>query len=228
MRRSVQDHVARMREPDRGLPMFLALLVLLVLVLPSLGLEGSDERLYSDIATTLMLLFGIAVVSGHRRLFILALLAAAAALIVRWAVWLRPPGALGTWPEIVSCATVLVFSLMILVEVVRPGPVTIGRVQGAVAVYLLLGIGWASAYAVAEHVFPGSFVSTDGAPATVSDWIYFSFVTLTTVGYGDVVPAHRVARSLAIGEALTGQLYIAVLLARLVSMAVSTGNPPTR
>ena len=54
--------------------------------------------------------------------------------------------------------------------------------------------------------------------------MYFSFVTLTTVGYGDIVPVHRVARSLATAEALTGQLYIAVLLARLVSLEVSGRN----
>jgi hypothetical protein len=221
MRASVRDGVALMREPERGLPVFLGLLVMLVFVLPSLGLEGSDGRLYGDIAYFLMLISGVAVASRAHRLSRLALLVAALALVVRGAVWLCPTGALGVWPELVTIATVLMFSLIILAQVVRSGPVTAARVQGAIAVYLLLGIGWANAYQVAEHVFPGSFASTAAQSLSANDWLYFSFVTLTTVGFGDVVPVHRVARSLAIGEALTGQLYIAVLLARLVSLEVS-------
>jgi voltage-gated potassium channel Kch len=52
------------------------------------------------------------------------------------------------------------------------------------------------------------------------DWIYFSFITLTTVGYGDITPVHPIARTLAVGEALTGQLYLAVMIARLVAMEI--------
>lgn len=224
MQRPVRNFVAAMREPERGLPIFLALLVLVAFVLPSLGLEGSDERLYGDIAASLMLASGVAVASAERWLFVLTVLMAVATLAVRWAVWFSPSGALGAWPDLVACATVLLFSLVILRQVIRPGPVTLARVLGAIAVYLLLGIGWASAYQVAEHFFPGSFVSTTAQPVSVNDWMYFSFVTLTTVGYGDIVPIHRVARSLATGEALAGQLYLAVLLARLVSLQVSTRN----
>ena len=224
MRTSVRDGVVRMREPEFGLPLFLALLVLMAFVLPALGLEGSDVRLYGDLAASLMLVAGIAVASGERRLFVLSILMAVAAIVVRWATWVYPPGALGAWPQFVMCATVLLFSLVILRQVVRPGPVTTARVLGAIAVYLLLGIGWANAYHVSDHVFPGSFVASTAQPIKVADWMYFSFVTLTTVGYGDIVPVHRVARSLATAEALTGQLYIAVLLARLVSLEVSGRN----
>ena len=211
-----------MREPDYGLPVLLALLVLIGFVLPSLGLEGADERLYSDVGTTLLLVSGLVVVSGERRAFLVTGLMAAVTLAVRWASWLSPPGAFGAWPAFMACAMVLSFSFVILRQVVRPGPVTLSRVLGAIAVYLLLGVGWASAYQVAEHFFPGSFTSTTAQPVGPNDWLYFSFVTLTTVGYGDMVPVHRVARSLATGEALTGQIYIAVLLARLVSLQVST------
>jgi voltage-gated potassium channel Kch len=224
MRRPVQHALVKMQEPDYGLPVFLALLVLMAFVLPSLGLEGSDERLYGAVTASLMLVLGVAVASGERWAFVLTLLMAVAALIVRWAAWIYPTGTLGAWPQLVSCVTVLLFSVVILRQVVRPGPVTVSRVLGAIAVYLLLGIGWAGAYQVAEHFFPGSFVSTTTEPVSVTEWMYFSFVTLTTVGYGDIVPVHRVARSLATGEALTGQLYIAVLLARLVSLEVSNRN----
>lgn len=227
MRYTVRHGVALIREPERGLPVFLALLVLLVFVLPALGLEGSNGRLYGDIATSLMLVSGVVVASAGRRMFFLTVLMAIAALGTRLAAWFVPPGALGIWPPLVSAVAVLLFSLVILAQVVRPGQVTLARVLGAIAVYLLLGIGWANAYQIAEHFFPGSFVSTIAQPVSLNDWVYFSFLTLTTVGYGDIVPVHRVARSLAIGEALTGQLYIAVLLARLVSLEVSSRNRST-
>ena len=63
------------------------------------------------------------------------------------------------------------------------------------------------------------------------DWIYFSYVTLTTVGYGDITPVLPIARTLAVGEALAGQLYLAVMIARLVAMEIvcwqenASGNP---
>jgi hypothetical protein len=221
MRALVREGVTLMREPERGLPAFLAVLVLFVFVLPSLGMDGSDGRLYADVATSLVLVSGVAVVSGQRAVFGLTLVFAFLALLVRWATWFFPPGRLGVWPDLITIATIGLFSLLILIQVVRSGPVTAARLQGAVAVYLLLGIAWASAYEVVEYVFPGAFSSAGAQPLSKDDWVYFSFVTLTTVGYGDIVPVHRVARSLAIGEALTGQLYIAVLLARLVSLTVS-------
>jgi hypothetical protein len=59
---------------------------------------------------------------------------------------------------------------------------------------------------------------------TFVDWIYFSFCTLSTVGYGDIVPTSRLSRTLAIGEGISGQLFLAILIARLVAMQVSATN----
>ena len=68
----------------------------------------------------------------------------------------------------------------------------------------------------------GAFSGSGFGGAERPDFVYFSFVTLTTVGYGDVTPVHPLARSLAVAEALTGQLYPAILLARLVSLATDS------
>lgn len=100
----------------------------------------------------------------------------------------------------------------------RPGPVDAERLSTAAAVYLLLGTVWVNAYRLVEIVEPGSFaVPTGGAP-TVADLRYLSFVTLTTLGYGDVTPASGFARVLAILEAVTGTFFIAFLVSRLVSL----------
>jgi voltage-gated potassium channel Kch len=94
-----------------------------------------------------------------------------------------------------------------------------------VAVYLLLGLGWAFAYRLVAIARPDAFAFPAGTAVALDEehtWrlVYFSFVTLTTVGYGDITAAHPVARSLVVCEALVGQLFPAILLARLVSMEI--------
>ena len=98
------------------------------------------------------------------------------------------------------------------------------RIVGAVCVYLLLGVIWSIAYTVLEFLQPGSF---KGLTELVSsawnvDWIYFSFVTITTLGYGDITPLTQTARSLTVAEAIVGQFYIAVLVAGLVSAYITS------
>ena len=118
--------------------------------------------------------------------------------------------------------SVAAMALVVLAQAFRAGPVNVHRIQGAVAAYLLLGLVWALAYELVALVAAGAFSGTGLGGAGRPDFIYFSFVTLTTVGYGDVTPVHPVARSLAVAEALTGQLYPAILLARLVSLATGS------
>jgi hypothetical protein len=112
-------------------------------------------------------------------------------------------------------------TLVLLWQVLRPGPVTGMRVQGAIAAYLCLGFAWAHAYHIADLVDPGAF-NTAGTDVSVAiHWSNYSFGILTTIGYAGIVPVDSVAHTLCSAEAVTGQLYLAVLVARLVSMHVS-------
>jgi hypothetical protein len=124
----------------------------------------------------------------------------------------------------------LILTGMTLKQTLRPGPVTVYRVIGGIAGYLLIGFAWPLAYQLLEEKVPGAIHFEPGLPAALTQqaghWIYFSFVTLTTVGYGDVQPVHPVARTLAVSEALVGQLYIAILIATLVGMALQTRSEP--
>src|SRR5262249_49443482 len=112
---------------------------------------------------------------------------------------------------------------IILIQVFRDGQINVYRIEGAVAVYLLLGVIWSGCYRLVIHFDPAAFSMPE--PITedtvMAKLVYFSFVTLTTVGYGDVTAVHPMARSLALLEALTGQLFPAVLIARLVGMEIS-------
>jgi Ion channel len=145
---------------------------------------------------------------------------ATAALLVRWASMLAPSVVLEEWRALSSLVSVGLLSLIVVAQVFRKGPVTLSRIQGAIAVYLLLGLAWAIAYELLALRQPGAFAGAGVDGDLPQRWLYYSFVTLTTVGYGDVTPVHPIARSLAVLEALTGQLYPAILLARLVSLEV--------
>ena len=105
------------------------------------------------------------------------------------------------------------------------GQVTSERLYISVSVYLLAGISFAALYQVIAVVQPEAF-ALDGPPwSQMQALTYFSFSTLTTLGYGDLSPATPLARSLAIVEATAGQLYLAILVARLVALELSHRSP---
>ncbi len=209
-------------QSQANLSFFLGLLIVVGFILPSLGFGRDDEQRYSDFAFSMLLVSGVAIAWGRRWLFPLAAFVGSVAIAVRWMTLFTPTLALQVWSGIWSLAAVLVIALVLLAQVFRSGPVTSYRVQGAIAVYLLFGVGWAHAYHTTELLHPGSFNSTAGNLNSVVDWAYYSYITLSTVGYGDITPVRPVARALSMGEALTGQLYLAVLIARLVAMEVVT------
>jgi hypothetical protein len=108
-------------------------------------------------------------------------------------------------------------------SVMRPDRSVSDRIVGAICVYLLIGLAWASLFETLDFVAPGSFrFPADTAwatPGTVR-YRYLSFVTLATLGYGDVTPQTPLAGTLAALEAVTGQLYIGITVARLVALSL--------
>jgi hypothetical protein len=201
--------------------------MVLIFVLPPLALTGTVGKLVADAVLSAVLVSG-AVAATRRRWALVAVAAVAvAALAVRWATWLSSGNALEELRIIAVLATLVPLCIVILRLVLRQGPVTRRRIQGAIAAYVLLGLTWSYAYTLVALCRPGAFSGVDGgdAPAPL---IYFSFVTLTTLGYGDITPIHPVARSLAILEALTGQIYPAILLARLVALELHASGRSRR
>jgi hypothetical protein len=98
--------------------------------------------------------------------------------------------------------------------------VTTETLYGAVAAYLLLGLTWGWTYGLVGLLQPGSFRSLVKPDGRVEgpEYMFLSFITLTSVGYGDIVPVSAYARMLAILEAVAGQMYLAVFIARLVGL----------
>lgn len=111
----------------------------------------------------------------------------------------------------------------IITYIIKAKKVTGNILAGAASAYLLLGVSWGILYAFLEFLQPGSFMISENLVRDMTEigWSvfnYFSFVTLTTIGYGDVVPVSTHAQSLAILEAATGVLFTALLVSRLVGM----------
>jgi voltage-gated potassium channel len=114
-------------------------------------------------------------------------------------------------------------AVLIVASLFRRQPLSLDSIFGAICGYLLLGIAWGVLYSMLDSVWPGSFAVGDrlAEQARADDsriplFTYYSFITLTTVGYGDVTPLSIPARTCAWLEALTGQFYLAVLVAGLV------------
>ena len=102
----------------------------------------------------------------------------------------------------------------------KPGAITSGRIYASVSLYLMLSTFWFALFNVIEAIRPGSFLQTSVVPPSHvphSAFFYFSLITLTTTGYGDIVPVSPVARMFSALEGASGVLYIAITVARLVA-----------
>ncbi len=122
-----------------------------------------------------------------------------------------------------QAAFLLLVAGLLLVRIFREREVTADTILGGICVYLLLGIVFHAVFALLEYLVPGSFVAGGRAIPDVGlgrhpELLYYSFVTLTTLGYGDITPTWSLPRSLSAVEAVIGQLYLTILVAILVGM----------
>jgi hypothetical protein len=214
--------MSRFWRTDRALSSFLALLLVMIFVLPPLLSTGKSRNLIMDVVFSMLLISGVLAMSERKFVRLVVTPIAILTIAIHFASWLIPVPR--TSVEIASLVSLLLLFLVVLGQAFRSGPVNLHRIQGAIGAYLLLGVIWADAYFIVELFHPGSFSGAIDAESGARGWLYFSFVTLTTVGYGDVLPLHPLAQSLAILEAVTGPLYLAILLGRLVSLAVTPAN----
>ncbi len=145
--------------------------------------------------------------------------------IVLWVKHLFPYQILAFTTNCLGLFFLFLLGSLILSQTFREGPTTTHRIMGAVAVYLMIGMVWSAAYYLVALCIPGAFniqgTSASGSGESLqSQLFYFSFVTLTSIGYGDIAAVHPVVRMLVILEGVVGQLFPAILIARLVSLHV--------
>lgn len=229
---------ARIFATDAGLTVLLVSLLTVVFVIyPFLPLGGAG-RFLATVGLTVVLASGVFSLGNRPKLSLAVVGLSLNALISHWLRHATASPAIDAWAYLSTIVFLALTSTGVLARVLRQGRVTPRRIQGAVAVYLMLGLVWGYAYALVELGAPGSFefpatsgAVPEGVDATTRDLIYFSFVTLTTLGYGDVKPIGSSARTLATLEALVGQLFLVILISRLVSLEVAhsrTEDPEER
>jgi voltage-gated potassium channel Kch len=210
---------------DRSLTVLLVMVVITVFVLYPLIDLGLISGLWSNFFLMLTLVSGIVAVSANAVSKGVAVFCVAANFLLRWVADAQQSVNLSSLSAFFSLLFVGIVAATVTAQAFREGRITAHRICGAVVVYLLLGLMWSFAYHLIALQFPGAFsLSALLEPDTGSlqaKLTYFSFVTLTTVGYGDITAVHPVARPLVILEALTGQLFPAILIARLVSLEIA-------
>ncbi len=185
-----------------------------------------DGDLFEVAQLTVVLLSALLAVGGRHKTLAWGLALALPALVGKWINhW---------WPELIHDALFIAPALLFFMYVVfhllrfilRAPRIDSEVLCAGVAGYLMLGLLWTSAYLFVSRMSPDSFAFTAGPASshtmTGLTALYYSLITLTTVGYGDIVPISGAARMLAATEAMTGTLYMAVLVARLVSLHSST------
>ena len=121
-------------------------------------------------------------------------------------------GIANIWTGLVLLASVV----LIVTRVLSFGTVTLQSIFGAFSAYMIVGLMFAAFFAAIDHLGGGGFFA-NGQPAKTQTFQYFSFTTLTTLGYGDFTAAHSSGQAVAVLEALTGQIFLATLVARLVA-----------
>lgn len=225
----VFDRAAHLR--ISSMAALLALAVLAVFVVPFIIAPTTVlAKIVQDVLLSLVLMSGVVAVSDYRAHLVPIAIVAGIAIVVRWTGWLLPLGAAAALRDETALVALGLLGAVIGIKVFGAGTATFDRILGAITLYILIGVVWSEAYQLISIHDSGAYVgiSHGNTPGDRSTWIYFSFVTLTTVGYGDITPVAHAARSLAILEALIGQLYPAIVLARLVSLQVAGGEPPGR
>ena len=213
--------------------LLLAILTLLV-AYPVVGGPAGSPVL-KVLLTTVFLAGGLVVFADHR-LRVVAVVLGAPAVLGAWTGYVLPEEH-GRAVAAFFHASALEFFLFVIAVLLRgvsrERTVSVDAVAAAICGYLLLGVAFGHAYSLVEVVEPGAFRGLEpgaGEDQTFFRLTYFSFVTLTTVGYGDITPSRDTARSLAVVEAVAGQFYLAVLVADLVGKRVAqalTAGPPS-
>lgn len=207
-----------------------AALMILVAVMPFLR-PGAFGAGILQVLFTLLLLSGLYAVGDGKRALVVAAVFAGPALVLAWAGRFTANTALGGIGALLLAGFLVFTATQILKFIVRARRVTSELIFGAVSVYLMMGVVGALLFAVLDLWSPGSLRMPGGAGSAVDDATqfsavaYYSFVTLTTLGYGDITPVSRLARSLSTMEAVTGQLYLAVLVARVVGLHIAQSTP---
>jgi hypothetical protein len=210
----------RLWDVERGPFGLLAVTALTVFVVSPLVVMNVLDPLIVDGFVVIFMFAGVLTVHPRPAMRYVVLSLAVLAVLTRIASKAVPGAAITIIEGVIDVVAIGIFAALVMKQFLAAGRAASHRIGAAIVVYLILGLLWSRIYEMAELAIPGAFTMVE-RKATLTSYLYFSFVTLTTTGYGDISPVHPAVRNLAVLEAITGQMYIAILIARLVSTSDS-------
>jgi hypothetical protein len=214
----------RLPRGEAALPLLAVVLFVLLFVAWPLVDFGLLIRPFPGMAFLIVTLSGLYAFGTHGRALTSILALGGAVFVLQALVLVWDFKAISILNEVAAELFVLVLCGVLLNGVMRPGRVTANRIVGAVVVYVLFALQFAFLFALVERFSPGAFILGQASPtSTWTGWrfFYLSMITLSSLGLSDITPIHPFARSLVMLEALLGQMYTTILLARLVSLEVA-------
>ena len=208
--------------------MLLAAQILLTVISPLFS-TTSGARLVVDIAISAIFLTALFIISSTRKHFVIGLALMIPTFLLMWAVEIFKLESYAMLPLIGSALFFCYVAWLILSDILHARLVTFDIIAGGISVYLFFGNICGLIYAIIARIDPEAFSIPEvtasylgSSISEVSSAMYFSFVTLTTLGYGDITPVNGFARTLAYLEAAAGQIYLTVLIASLVGMHIAS------
>ena len=197
---------------------FLFLAQLAVIAVAPIAFRTERGQALLNLADAFILLAAAAAVGRTTVSFGFAVVMASATMLLQFFAAHHDDHELWTLYMVCLAAYYAAVLVLLLAYVFRRDVMTMDKLWGAAAAYMLLGLAWAVVYALVQHHVPASFAiggttrNLDGA-----DLLYFSFTVLTSTGFGDIVPVHHPAKTVVVFQQIVGTLYVAILIARLIA-----------
>ncbi|MGI9325788.1 MAG: ion channel [Pseudomonadales bacterium] len=209
-------------------PQLIGLLGFVVIAPIAQDYDLFDDRVIGALATIILLIAGAVSLRGQGMRSIAAVTLAGLGTASAGAVLFLDHKLLLVLMALTTVAFVSFSGVYAIRDVMQRGLIGGNELVGAVCVYINIAVFWAILYYLLEQLDPGSFRDLVAPEPELLEFVYISFVTLTTLGYGDIVPVSGAVRTLAYTQAGVGQFYIAVLVAGLVGtrLARVTSDAP--
>jgi Ion channel len=217
----------RLWDQESGLSgMLIVLFIMHFILIPIFG-SFSFFMVVLNIFWMLFLMAGIFALSKSRKQALLISIVPVLFIVFGWISAFSPTPFTVLAHLILSISTFILLIVLVLLKVFEPGPITLHRVIGSIVVYMLMANLFAIVYLFFYEYIEGAFQVTFPpfeSNSSAANFMYFSYITITTTGFGEIVPLHPIARSLVQVEAIIGVLYPVILIGRLVSDANETSQ----
>jgi hypothetical protein len=220
MIKKIYNLLTQILSKDRFLFLLVSILCLLIFTPIFQGIIG--VRILMNVFITAILIFGT--YAASKKIYI-TITAASLALPMLALIWISHFVDIPFLVFMGDCFAIAFLAFLVIVIlsfIFGEREVTLNVIYASIVVYLLIAVMWSFVYSVLESIHPGSFaIGNSQIEVGRRLYIYYSFVTITTLGYGDITPTTDLANTFSFLEAVTGQLYIAILIARLVGIQIA-------